>query len=559
MTDKVTEAFIREKFAKAYLPNALRNEMMRLFLKHHAVVHWDGSETSNLESLLGGHIRNLERISNEALPPYELITKGPGRTFKQYWDEYWQSVDIPEVVYSENRSWDGWYEARFGMGSEFTRRLYDLQVGIAVPDELRTQGHMIMAPPGHGKTNFMENLIMDDVKTGASVIVMDSQEGMINRLLRALPEDRVAYFDAGALEYPLAISAFNLGRTDRLADEIKVSRSMDMFENMFSSMDFKFTTKQSTLFRELCRFLAVIPASGINTAIDILQNGYAPYFQYLHRLSDSTAEFITTHLGVIKRGAPSDYVQTRGEVKTRFQSLSTSPAVQRMLNAPMRKVDVAKEIKSHKIILINTAQSTLSPSGASLVGRYFLMQIILEVLSRPENNDTLKRVCIYIDEAQEYVSSAGLLSLALEQGRKRGMCLTMTFHHLGQLARAADGLPDAVRSLTAIKSVKAANVSDARAIGGDTMIEPTDLQRVPKRSFVLHCRDIGHAVISPPKSELRPRRTEAELQKMIRRMHRKYGYDPRGVQRPKTEIATKPATEPRLSGKTDPDAPQDLD
>lgn len=532
---------------------------MHLFLKHHAAVYCDGSTPHNLETLVDRHIRNLERICSEALPPYALIAKGPGRTFKQYWDEYWQTVEIPEVLYTENRSWDGWYEARFGMGDEFTGKLHNLQISVEIPDSLRTQGHMIMAPPGHGKTNFMENLIMDDVRTGAAVIVIDSQEGMINRLLRALPEDRVAYFDAGALDYPLAISSFSLGRTDRLRDEVKVARSMDMFENMFSSMDFKFTTKQSTLFRELCRFLAVIPFAGINTAIDILQTGYAPYFQYLHQLPESTVNFITTHLGVSKRGGPSDYVQTRGEVKTRFQALSTSPAVQRMLNAPVRKVNVAKEINSHKIVLINTAQSTLSPSGASLVGRYFLMQIILEVLSRPENNDPMKRICIYIDEAQEYVSSAGLLSLALEQGRKRGMCLTMAFHHLGQLARAADGLSDAVRSLTAIKSVKAANASDARAIGGDTLIEPADLQRVPKRSFVLHCRDIGTTVISPPKFEVKPRRTDAELQKMIRRMHRKYGYDPRSVQRSASEIAAQPAAEPKLSEKTDPDAPQDLD
>lgn len=531
---------------------------LQLFLKKKPATFETNDGYQSQTALVEHCIRNLSRNCSAVLPPFEMITKGSGRTFGAYWDDWWRTFDVPDrVINEEFVSWDSWFTMRFGMGEEFTRALNDVEIGLQIPDQLRTQAHMIMAPPDHGKTTYMENLIMDDVATGATTIVMDSQDGMIKRLLRALPEDRVVYLDGSALERPLSLSAFNLGRTDRLSDEIKVARSLDMFENMFSSMDFKFTMKQSTLFRELCRFLAAIPKSGFDTAIDILQNGYQKHFQYLYQLPDSTRDFIATHLGPPQkgRGQQSDYAMTRREVEARFRSLGTSPALLRMLNAPSRKVNIAKEINSHKIILINTAQGTLSPSGASLLGRYFLMQIALEVLARPESNDPIKRVCFYIDEAQEYFSNSNLLSLLMEQGRKRGLCLTMAFHHLGQLQRAGEGLTDVVRALTAIKSIKAANASDARAMGGDMQVEPTELQNVKKRHFMVHCRDIGSTVfkIKNSKDRLKPRRDVREMHKMIERMNNRYGYDPRAVPKP---TMSKPSLN---SGTIDPDAPQNFD
>ena len=154
MTDKETQAYIRQRFCTARVPIALRNPMMHLFLKHHATVRWDGSKPTSLISLLEGHITNLERISREILPPYELITKGQGRTFGEYWNDWWPTVNIPRAVQDGPRSWDEWYEAKFGIGDDFYHALRKLQVGISVPDRLRTQGHMIIDlspkfPPPH--------------------------------------------------------------------------------------------------------------------------------------------------------------------------------------------------------------------------------------------------------------------------------------------------------------------------------------------------------------------------------------------------------------------------
>lgn len=520
---------------------AIDAELKKTVIQLHDRFHeWDGTD---FEEQARKVFSRFASYLNNYLPPKQMLKLGGKKKISQYESE---SIEAePWEKWMENMSGNDWAirdKARYGSGTKFTNAFRELPVTLRIPDAIRTQGHMIIAPPGHGKTTCMEQMILDDAASGSSVIVLDSQEGMIDRLLHFLPEERVVYLDGSALEYPLALSAFNIGRTDRVADEIKVSRALDLFENMFSSMDFAFTTKQSTLFRELCRFLTSIPDSGVSTAIDILRNGYVPYEHYLSNVSDSTEVFVRSNLGPPKRGQ-SEYGQTRGEVANRFDAVSSVPAILRMFSAPTRKINIAAELDSKKVILINTAQSTLSPTGASLLGRYFLMQIALEVLARPETNDN--RIYFYIDEAQEYFSTSGLLSLLMEQGRKRGLCLVMAFHHLGQLK--SEGLADAVRSLTAIKSIKASSAKDANALAGDTQIDPKELLNVQKYHFAVHCRGIGHGVFNiPDTSHKKPVRTASDVLEIKRAMHERYSYVPTA---PKTSQADT----------IDPDAPQSLD
>ena len=532
------------------IPHSLRSIIISKFRSHNewnTILHLTNIPTEEVQSRLEREatdkVRGIVNQIRDYLPPVSMIAVGGSKTWGSYKNDFWRTS---ETIWG----------ARYAVGDKFAQSIEDIPIAVDLPSRSRIGGHMIMAPPDHGKTTCMEGMIMDDVQSGAAVVVMDSQQGMIERLLRTLPEDRLIYLDAGALRHPLALSAFNLGRTDRIDDEVKITRALDMFENMFSAMDFAFTANQSILFRELCRFLTAIPQSTLQTASDILVNGYLPYAQYLGLVSENTSSFVVNHLGpTVKRNQQGDYGPTRREVERRIRALSGIPAISRMFNAPTRKVDFSEALRKQKVILINTAQSEISPSGATFFGRYCIMQLALEILARTETNDPIKRVHFYIDEAQEYFSSSDILSLLLEQGRKRGLCLVMAFHHLGQLNKAAAGLSDTIRALTSIKYIKASNGADARAIAGDIQADPTELMNVRKHHFFVHVRDAGNAIFAIPNSadKIKPRRSKEEVQALKKRMHKRFSYDPHETS--PMELNPKRSSRPTI----DPDAPQNLD
>ena len=401
---------------------------------------------------------------------------------------------------------------------------------VTIPDHLRTEHMMILAGSGQGKTQAMQEMLVKDIQSGDTVIVIDSQEGMLERLLHIVPVERLMYLDPTNKDFPLALSAFSVASKD----EKDVSNSISLYEFMFASLGTGLTAKQSTLYRYLSRMLLLIPNSNFNTALEILRKG-AP-LAYMSQLPPTAQQFFTEQF------MGQGFKSTREEVSQRLYTLLDNPAIGRMFNAPEAKVDIGQAIKDKKVILINTAQGTLGHQGASLFGRYCLAKIAMEVLARPE---TKERVYLYMDEAQEYLSGDDIIKRLFEQGRKRGLCMVCAFHSLTQIEDKS--LVALIRTNTAIKLAGGVNSSDATALYKDMqMYDAQPLTVKNKLQFWLSAGSEGtqRYDVTPLVLENATQRDKATIKEIKDYNAYRYGYEP--------EVKA-PATY------NDPDAPQDLD
>ncbi|MEM9422765.1 MAG: type IV secretion system DNA-binding domain-containing protein, partial [Pseudomonadota bacterium] len=360
---------------------------------------------------------------------------------------------------------------------------------VSIPDALRIQHHIIVGSSGHGKTQCLQEMILKDIEDDdACVIVMDSQGEMLEKLLHVVSWDRCMYLDGGNLHQPLGLGAFEIGSTLRIEDEPKLRTAVALYEHMFSSRETKLTTKQSTLYRYLSRFLMVIPGANFDTALQILEHGCTGFEAHISKLDTTSQTFIQSNLDDPKaKGASQAYKQTRQEVAQRIYTLLESRAISQMFNAPVSKVDIGHAIKDDRIILINTAQAVLGEEGASLFGRYCLAQIAMEVLGR---EPTQKRVYFYIDEAQEYLSGDPVIHRLFEQGRKRGLCMVCAFHRLGQVPE----LEDMLKTLTSIKFAGGVSASDAAKLAKELDTDAETIRAQPELSFWAWFRGQGNGV-----------------------------------------------------------------
>ena len=359
---------------------------------------------------------------------------------------------------------------------------------IVIPDGLRNQHHMIVAGTGHGKTQCLQQMLMQDFEDEDScVIVIDSQGTMLEKLLHIAPEDRVMYLDGGNIRQPLALSAFAIGSTHRPEDEPKVRTAVALYEHMFAVRETALTTTQSTLYRFLSRFLMVIPNANFDTALAILQDGYELYAEYVSQLEETSQKFVTTQLCDPKdKRASQSYRTTRQEVARRLFTLMESRTLKGMFNAPTSKVDIAQAIRDRKIILINTAQAVLGDEGAQLFGKYCFAQIAIEVLARAETKD---RVYLYLDEAQEYLSDSPIIRRLYEQGRKRGLCMVTACQELDQLERA--GIERMLNSLTSIKFAGGVSAQDASKLAKEMDSDGETIRGIEPLSFAAWLKHQG--------------------------------------------------------------------
>ena len=437
---------------------------------------------------------------------------------------------------------------------------------VSIPDDLRTTHQIIVGGSGHGKTQCLQEMIVKDLEDDdACVIVMDSQGEMLEKLLHVVSWDRCMYLDGGNLHQPLGLGAFEIGSTLKIEDEPKLRTAVALYEHMFSSRETKLTTKQSTLYRYLSRFLMVIPGANFNTALTLLEHGHEHYAEHISRLDTTSQTFIQSNLDDPKaKGASQAYKQTRQEVAQRIYTLLESRAISQMFNAPVSKVDIGQAIKDNRVILINTAQSTLGEEGASLFGRYCLAQIAMEVLSR---QPTSKRVYFYIDEAQEYLSGDPVIHRLFEQGRKRGLCMVCAFHRLGQVP----DLEDMLKTLTSIKLVGGVSASDAAKLAKELDTDAETIRAQPSLSFWAWFRGRGNGVyrVTPGLLEDRIASEPDDTDTLKSMMIDAYHYSPTDEadadpDQPEegSDAPTDDPPEPDFDSQwadIDPDAPQNLD
>jgi hypothetical protein len=353
--------------------------------------------------------------------------------------------------------------------------LLDLPVPFRVPDEMRFEHCHILGGTGHGKTQLLQRLIHDDlvraVEDGRSVVVIDSQGDLIQKLLRLelfSPEvegglaDRLVLVDPADIEFPAALNLFDahLDRTEAYSavDRERVLNGVvELYETFFGAMlGAELTQKQGVIFRYLARLMITIPGATIHTLMQVMEDG-APFKAYMGRLQGSARHFFATEFF-----APA-FAATKKQILRRLWGVLSTPAFERMFTQRDNKLDLYAAMNAGKIILVSTAKDLLKSDGSALLGRFFIAMIAQAALERsvvPAEQRT--PTFVYIDEAQEYFGDD--VETILSQARKYRVGLTLAHQTLDQLSPR---LRAALHANTSLKVAGGVSAKDARAFADE--------------------------------------------------------------------------------------------
>lgn len=333
---------------------------------------------------------------------------------------------------------------------------------IILPEKVRTQHTLIAAQSGHGKSQLLQSLILDDLEKDATIIVMDSQRQLIANLLHVVPANRLVHLTPTDPEYPLALNLFEPGQDPSL------------FEYIFSALDAQMTSKQAMVYRYLSRLVCAIPGGNIETMRQLLErDGLAPYRQYVIKLPPIAQAFFTTEYPT------RQYNETREQIARRLYTLLENDTFLRMFSAPKMRLNLAKEMNDRKVILIDTAKRTLTGDAFKVFGRFFIAQIAKAIFTR--QHPYRHRVYIYIDEFQEYGGEEDFIAELFTQARKFNVALTVAFQYIDQLPEA---VRKAILANTATKLVGKVSAPDRRILAAEMSRDPFILQHLKKGEFV---------------------------------------------------------------------------
>ena len=356
-----------------------------------------------------------------------------------------------------------------------------------IPNESRFEHCHILAGTGHGKTQLIQTLILEDLKnhTERGFCVIDSQGDLIKKLsmnYRFATDTKESLFDKFIMidptdvEFPVCLNMFALNQTEVHGNspanrEMIINSTVELYSYMFGALfGAELTQRQGLIFQYLARLMMQIPDATIQTLREILEDG-RKFVPYMEKLGGSSQAFFKTQF------FSTQFNQTKRQVLARLWSILSNATLERTFSHVEQKVDLYEAMNSGKIVLINTAKDLLGKEGSQILGRFFIAllgQAIIKRSAIPESGRN--PFYVYIDEAHEYFDEN--IEQLLNQARKYRVGLTLSHQNIDQLGRS---LRAAVMSSTSIKLAGGLSSNDAAAIAQETRSKKEEILAVRKR------------------------------------------------------------------------------
>ena len=418
----------------------------------------------------------------------------------------------------------------------------------------RTEHQAIYAPPGWGKTQTLERIILNDLEQDdpPSIVLIDSQgdvDGMLRQIQRLnifAPGERLA--DRLILidpeQYTPGLNLFDM-QTDRLASYKPEDREaveigvQDLFSYLFEAMGAELSPRQATAFASAGKLMTLMPNATLTTLRELmlLEPKDLPgskFAQALDSLDKTTQEFFQHQF------FSKSLSQTRTAVASRLFSISRYPAFDRMFSAPTNKIDFFQATQEGKIILCNTSRRLLG-EGASLFGAWVIAQCLRAAYERAVIPRAERRfTTLVIDEAVDYFATGDdRMALLLSQARKYQLGVCFATQYLDQMTPSMRSAAATV----AIKMAGGVNDKDARSLAPDmhcdsSFITSMKMKPMVGAQFACYVRNYtDNAVrLQIPFGALAdaPKMSDRDQAALITLNRERYGYNQRAESDPRT-------------------------
>ncbi len=368
----------------------------------------------------------------------------------------------------------------------YLTQLFKAKIDFSIPIDLRMEHCHILAGTGHGKTQLLQKLILDDIDAGRGFMVIDSQGDMIRKISMLKIFDPLSYesisekliiIDPEDVEYPASLNMFALSSgtstTDLLQKQMLINSTVDLYEYMFGALfGAEMTSKQGVIFRYVAKLMAEIPNATVHTLRQLLEDG-RPFQKYIDQLDGSSKAFFDTQFFT------SSFGQTKKQILSRLWAVLANQTLENLFSTDKNSIDLFNAISDEKIVLVNTSKQLLQTSGSQVLGRFFIAlasQAVIKRATVPEADR--KPYMVYVDEAQEYFDEK--IEQMLNQARKYQIGFTLCHQNLGQLGH----LKHTFFSSTSIKLAGGISAKDAKEMAYEMKSTPDFLLSMEKTDKV---------------------------------------------------------------------------
>jgi hypothetical protein len=292
--------------------------------------------------------------------------------------------------------------------------------------------HMyIIGKTGTGKSEFLKEMILQDIEDGHGVCAVDPHGEFVEDILQLMPPERaedVIYFNPSDLERPMGLNMMEadteeqrhfvvgsiIGLMYKLYDPHRTGIIGPRFEHAIRNAMLTIMYQKGTTFIELVRILT--DEKYVKQMLPLVKDPVVKRYW-----TDQMAQTSDFHKSEVL-----DYIVSK------FGRFVTNKTMRNIIGQTESSFNFRKAMDEKKVILCNLSKGILGEEDAKFLGLILVPKVLTAAMSRQDiPMEQREDFFLYVDEFQNYATDD--FAVILSEARKYRLNLVVANQYVGQI------------------------------------------------------------------------------------------------------------------------------
>jgi hypothetical protein len=302
------------------------------------------------------------------------------------------------------------------------------------PDD-RLRHMYTIGQTGTGKTNFLKNMIIQDIENGEGVCFIDPHGVDVLEILSRIPKERyddLIYFDPAYTARPMGLNMLEYDPRYPEQKTFVVDEMFKIFQKLYGAVPEAFGPIFEQYFRNATLLVLEDPDTG-STLMDISRVLADEDFRALKlsRCRNPVVSHFWEDIAENVRGE-GDLRNVVPYITSKFDIFIANEIMRPIVGQQRSAFDFKDIMDNKKILLVNLSKGRLGDVNANLLGLVIVGKIMMTALARTEYLHTNPpNFYLYIDEFQNITTDT--IATILSEARKFRLSMTMAHQYVKQL------------------------------------------------------------------------------------------------------------------------------
>jgi hypothetical protein len=289
----------------------------------------------------------------------------------------------------------------------------------------------IIGKTGTGKSEFLKDMVLQDIEAGHGVAVIDPHGDLVDDVLQLMPPERaedVIYFNPSDIQRPMGLNIMEAETEEQM--HFVASSIIGL---MYKLYDPHHTGIVGPRFEHAIR----------NAMLTIMCKPGSTFIEMVRVLTD--AKFVEEYLPLVKDGMVKRYwtdqiantsdfhkSEVMDYIVSKFGRFVTNKTMRNIIGQPYSSFDFREAMDQKKIVLCNLSKGILGEEDAKFLGLILVPKILAAAMSRQNvPMDQRPDFFLYVDEFQNFATED--FAAILSEARKYRLNLIVANQFIGQI------------------------------------------------------------------------------------------------------------------------------